>query len=275
MNIHESGQLSSWPDFVDNFFMPIALLTDFGARDYFVASMKGVILSIDPAAVIVDITHDVPPQDISEAAFALRACYRDFPAGTIFVAVVDPGVGSDRRAILAEAGGRYFIAPDNGLLSFILDNEAAARVFQISNPEFSAAHIGGTFHGRDIFAPAAAHLSRGADPVQFGPLISDPQRLPATRPERISAMEIEGRIIHIDRFGNIITNLTSDDLPAKFIIEIGDTIIETHRKFYAEAREGEVFSIMGSASFLEISVRNGSAKDILGAEKGDKILVKM
>ena len=160
--------------------MPIALLTDFGTRDYFVASMKGVILSIDPAAVIVDITHDIPPQDIPKRPLRSARVIRDFPAGTIFVAVVDPGVGSARRAILAEAGGRYFIAPDNGLLSFILDNEAAARVFEISNPEFFAADISSTFHGRDIFAPAAAHLSRGAAPAEFGPLISDHQRLPET-----------------------------------------------------------------------------------------------
>jgi len=254
--------------------MPIALLTDFGTRDYFVASMKGVILSIDPAAVIVDITHDIPPQSISEAAFTLRACYRDFPAGTIFVAVVDPGVGSARRAILAEAGGYYFIAPDNGLLSFILDSEADTRVFQISNAEFSASDISSTFHGRDIFAPAAAHLSRGAAPAQYGPLISDLQRLPGTRPERISANEIEGRIIHIDRFGNLVTNLSRNDLPSNFTLEIGGRIIEAHRQFYSKAEPGEVFSIWGSAGFLEISIRNGSAKDVLGAQTGQKIVIR-
>jgi S-adenosylmethionine hydrolase len=253
--------------------MPIALLTDFGTRDYFVASMKGVILSIDPAAVIVDITHEIPAQDISEAAFTLRACYRDFPAGTIFVAVVDPGVGSERQAILAEAGGRYFIAPDNGLLSFIRDNEADAQVFQISNPEFSAAHISSTFHGRDIFAPAAAHLSRGTAPAQFGPLISDYVCVSPTKPT-VSEQEIEGEVIHIDRFGNIVTNLKPEDLPAKFIIKIGDRIIETHRKFYAEAENTEVFSIMGSAGYLEISVREGSAAAVLGARTGDKIRIK-
>jgi S-adenosylmethionine hydrolase len=259
---------------VDNFFMPIALLTDFGARDYFVASMKGVILSIDPAAVIVDLTHDIPPQNISEASFTLRACYRDFPPGTIFVAVVDPGVGSERRAILAEAGGRFFIAPDNGLLSFILDSESAARVFQICNPEFSAAHISGTFHGRDIFAPAAAHLSRGVAPAQFGPLISDPQRIPAARPKRMSASEIEVLIIHTDRFGNLVTNLSRNDLPGNFTLEIGGRIIGAHRQFYAEAEPGEVFSIWGSAGFLELSVRDGSAKDLLGAQTGDIVRIK-
>jgi S-adenosylmethionine hydrolase len=258
---------------VDNFFMPIALLTDFGTRDYFVASMKGVILSIDPAAVIVDITHDIPPQDIPEAAFTLRACYRDFPEGTVFVAVVDPGVGSERRAILASAGGYYFVAPDNGLLTFIFDNEAAARVFQISNPEFFAAQISSTFHGRDIFAPAAAHLSRGAAPAQFGPQISDYVRVPERKPN-FSEHGIEGEVIHIDRFGNIITNLTYDDLPAKFIIEIGDRVIETHRKFYGEAENAEVFSILGSAGYLEISVREGSAEAVLGTRTGDKIRIK-
>ena len=252
--------------------MPIALLTDFGTRDYFVASMKGVILSIDPTAVIVDITHDIPPQGISEAAFTLRACYPCFPAGTIFVVVIDPGVGSERRAILAEAGGYYFIAPDNGLLSFVLDD--TARVFEIVNREFATADVSSTFHGRDIFAPAAAHLSRGADPTQLGPSISDLQRIPAARPERISAREIDGRIIHIDRFGNLVTNLTREDLPDDFTLDIGGRTIAAHRRFYAEAQEGEVFSIMGSAGFLEISVRNGSAKDILGAQTAQKILIR-
>jgi S-adenosylmethionine hydrolase len=256
---------------VDNFFMPIALLTDFGARDYFLASMKGVILSIDPTTVIVDITHDIPPQDISEAAFTLRACYPCFPAGTIFVAVVDPGVGSNRRPILVEAGGYYFIAPDNGLLSFVLDD--AARAFEISNPKFSAAHISSTFHGRDIFAPAAAHLSRGAAPAQFGPQISDYVHVPETKPND-SEQGVEGEVIHIDRFGNIITNLTPDDLPAKFSIEIGDRVIETHRKFYAEAEPGKVFSITGSAGYLEVSIREGSAAAVLGARRGDKIRIK-
>jgi S-adenosylmethionine hydrolase len=254
--------------------MPIALLTDFGTRDYFVAAMKGMILSIDPTAVIVDITHDITPQAIGEAAFTLRACYRDFPPGTIFVAVVDPGVGSTRRAILAEAAGYYFLAPDNGLLSFILNADTLARVTQISNPEFTAAHPGSTFHGRDIFAPAAAHLSRGAAPAGFGPGITDHVCVFEGKPN-ISEQGIEGRVIHIDRFGNVVTNLTPDDLPTKFIVEIGDTVVERHRKFYAEAETSEVFSIWGSAGYLEISVREGSAKDMLGAQTGQKILVKM
>ena len=183
-----------------------------------------------------------------EAAFTLRACYPCFPAGTIFVAVVDPGVGSERRAILAEAGGYYFIAPDNGLLSFILANEAVARVFQISNPEFSAADISSTFHGRDIFAPAAAHLSRGAAPEQFGPLISDYVCVSETKP-KISEQGIEGEVIHIDRFGNLVTNLTREDLPAEFILEIDGKTIEAHRQFYAEAEEDEDFLDNGQRRF--------------------------
>ena len=154
-----------------------------------------------------------------------------------------------------------------------MDNEAAARVFEISNSEFSAAHISGTFHGRDIFAPAAAHLSRGADPAQFGPEITDYVRVFQAKPI-ISEHGIECEVIHIDRFGNIITNLTPDYLPAEFFIEIGDRVIETHRKFYAEAEKAEVFSIMGSAGYLEISVREGSAAALLAARLGDKIRIK-
>jgi S-adenosylmethionine hydrolase len=203
-----------------------------------------------------------------------RRTYRDFPAGTIFVAVVDPGVGSKRRAILAEAGGYYFIAPDNGLLSFIT-NDATVSVFEITNREFLAGTVSATFHGRDIFASVAAHLSRGAAPDRFGPLISDLQTIPAAWLEHISSSEIEGRIIHIDRFGNLVTNLAKDALPVDFTLEINGRTIDAHRQFYAEAEPGEAFSIWGSAGFLEISVRNGSAKEILGAGRGDKILVRM
>jgi len=272
MNVHEPGRLSSWPDFVDNFFMPIALLTDFGTRDYFVAAMKGVILSINSEAVIVDITHDVRPQDVREAAFTLRACYRDFPPGTIFVAVVDPGVGSARRAIVAEAGGYYFLAPDNGLLSCVT-SDATVRVFEITNREFLSKTVSTTFHGRDIFAPAAAHLSRGASPAEFGPETTDYVCVFERKPA-VSDRGIEGEVIHIDRFGNVITNLTPDDLPAGFILNINGRTIDAHREFYLEAEEGEIFSIWGSAGYLEISVRNSSAKDVLGAQTGQRVSVK-
>src|SRR5437870_2878972 len=157
--------------------MPIALLTDFGNRDYFVGAIKGAILTVAPGAPIADITHEVPPQDIRSAAFMLGACYRDFPANTVFVCVVDPGVGSERRPIVVEAADRYFVAPDNGLLSFVVESSDESRAFEISNRRFQRPRVSRTFHGRDIFAPAAAHLCNGVKPEDFGVQVFDIVRL--------------------------------------------------------------------------------------------------
>jgi len=250
----------------------IALLTDFGTRDYFVGAMKGVILSIAPSAVIVDITHEIEAQDIREAAFTLRACFRDFPEGTIFVGVVDPGVGSERRAIIVESDGNYFAAPDNGLLSFVLDEDS--RVYEITEKRFFRADAGSTFHGRDIFAPAAAHLALGRDPSEFGPEIFDPVTL--GNPAPVAFVDrIEGEIIHIDRFGNLVTNISSAELPEKYAIEVGAIVIKRRCRYYAEAEAGELFSIAGSAGFLEMSVRNGSAANELGVARGDQVILKI
>jgi S-adenosylmethionine hydrolase len=248
----------------------IALLTDFGTRDYYVGAMKGAILSIAPSVVIVDITHEVPPQDVGEAAYTLQACYRDFPAGTVFVAVVDPGVGSDRRALIVEAQGYYFVAPDNGLLTFVLEDDA--RVFDLTNERYFRDRVSNTFHGRDIFAPVAAHLSLGVRAGEFGTPVSDPLRRDGAKP-RIYDSGIEGEVIHIDRFGNIVTNITVADLPAEYTVEVGGTVIENRREFYAGAEEREIFSIAGSAGFLEVSLREGSAADILGVKRGEKVSV--
>jgi S-adenosylmethionine hydrolase len=247
----------------------IALLTDFGTRDYYVGAMKGVILSVAPSAVIVDITHEVPPQDIREAAYTLRACYRDFPAGTVFVAVVDPGVGSGRQALAVESGGYYFLAPDNGLLNFVLDD---ARIFELTNKRFFRGPVSNTFHGRDIFAPVAVHLSLGVKIEKLGPPVSDPVRLVEGKPA-ISENGIEGEIIHIDRFGNIVTNILGADLPTAYRVELGGAVIEDHRRFYAEAGKDEVFSIIGSVGFLEISVRDSSARDTLQVRIGQRVYV--
>lgn len=248
----------------------IALLTDFGSRDNYVGAMKGVILSVAPSAVIVDITHEVAAQDIREAAYTLRACYRDFPAGTIFVTVVDPGVGSDRRALVVESDGYYFVGPDNGLLSFIFRDKS--RVFALTNERYFRLPISTTFHGRDIFAPVAAHLSRGVRAEEFGPPVSDFICLLEIN-ARVFEGGVEGAVIHIDRFGNIVTNITAGDLPGAYTVELGGAIVENRRKFYAEAAKDEVFSIMGSAGFLEISVRDGSAAEVLGVQRGQKVSV--
>jgi hypothetical protein len=254
--------------------MVIALLTDFGTLDYFVGAMKGAILSINETAQIVDITHEISPQQINSAGFTLRACYRNFPKKTIFVAVVDPGVGSNRRAILVETAGYYFIAPDNGLLGFIYNEEKNFKVCELTNEKFFAETVSRTFHGRDIFAPIAAHLSKGVSPAEFGAEIKDYIRLKTAAPVVISEREIEGEIVHVDRFGNLITNLRLFDLPEDgFTLEIGGKTINKLQTFFAEGGKGELFMILGSAGFLEIAAFRDSAANLLRAKIGQKILV--
>ena len=252
----------------------ITLLTDFGTKDYFVGALKGVILSVNPTAQIIDITHEIEPQNVKSAGFTLRACYKNFPPQTIFVAIVDPGVGSQRRAILVTAGDRFFIAPDNGLLSFVFNGEKEFHVFELANEQYFASEVSSTFHGRDIFAPVAAHLAKGVKPREFGKEITDFVRFDENKPREIGENEIEAEIIEIDRFGNLITNLKKEDLPEKFALEIGAAKIDKLRKFFAEIRAGEIFMIFGSAGFLEIAVYRDSAKNILQAATGRKILVK-
>lgn len=251
--------------------MIIALLTDFGTKDYFVGAMKGVIFSINASAKIVDITHEIPPQDIKSAAFTLRACYKNFPRKTIFVSVVDPGVGSNRRAILAETEDYFFIAPDNGLLSFAFDEATNLRIFELTEKQFFAENVSRTFHGRDIFAPVAAHLSKGVETNLFGREIKGFVRFDTARPQKISENEIEAEIIHIDCFGNLITNLKSEDLPEKFTLKISGEKIEKLRDYFTEAEKGEIFMIPGSAGFLEIASFQNPAKDLLNAKIGQKI----
>jgi S-adenosylmethionine hydrolase len=255
----------------------ITLLTDFGTRDYFVGAMKGAILSLSAQANIIDITHEIPPQDISSAAFTLAASYKNFPPKTIHLAVVDPGVGSARRAILLVTEDYFFLAPDNGLLSFIFDEveDARASVFELTNEKYFAENVSRTFHGRDVFAPVAAHLFNGVAPQEFGAEIKDFARFEIARPKPVSPGETEAEIIHIDRFGNLVTNLKAVDLPAKFTLEINQTRIEKHQRFYAEAEKGEIFSIIGSEGFVEISAFQDSAERLLKARGGQKILLSV
>jgi S-adenosylmethionine hydrolase len=251
--------------------MIIALITDFGTKDYFVGAMKGVILSINDEANLIDITHEIPPQDILSASFTLRNCYKEFPKNTIFVAVVDPGVGSERRAILVETEKYFFIVPDNGLLSFIFDQEENFKIFKITNKKFFRHPVSKTFHGRDIFSPSAAHLSNGIQPYEFGDQITDFVSFYENSPKRISKNEVEAEIIHIDRFGNLITNLKKEDIPENFTLTIGETRIKNMKTFFSEAEKSEVFMIFGSAGFLEIAAFQDSAEKILKSKVGEKI----
>src|SRR5712691_9950355 len=218
----------------------ITLLTDFGSQDYFVGAMKGVILSINRHALIVDITHEIPPQDIETAAFNLLATYKDFPAATIHVAVVDPGVGSARKPILIECGEQFFVGPDNGIFSWICEREGKWRAFHLTNEEFFRHPVSATFHGRDIFAPVAAALASGVAVEDFGDEVRDYVRLNPLRPVVASDGTIDGRVVHIDRFGNCITNLTresfSGDKPASGAkLRINGREISSFRNSFSEA----------------------------------------
>jgi S-adenosylmethionine hydrolase len=252
--------------------MAIALLTDFGTRDYYVAAMKGAILSIDPQALIIDVTHDIQSQDVRSAAFVLEACYRDFPRGTIFVAVADPGVGSSRKAIATESGGRFFLAPDNGLLSFVL-NEGVC-VYEISEPKYLAPKISNTFHGRDVFAPASAHLSLGVEIEDFGPEFDRPVVFPPSRPISLSDIEFDGEIVHIDRFGNLITNFRQSDVGTEFEITVGEQLVTRFCSNYAESLGGELFAVVGSTGAVEISISGGSAAVLLNCRVGQTVVLK-
>jgi S-adenosylmethionine hydrolase len=259
----------------------ITLLTDFGYADYFVAAVKGVILTDNPLAQIVDITHDIPPQDVAAGAFTILAAYPSFPAGTIHIAVVDPGVGSARRGILIKSSGQFFIGPDNGIFSYVCDNNVGLEpeVFHLTNEQYFRLPVSPTFNGRDIFAPVAAALSRGISPSELGTRVSDFVRLSPLKPIT-SRGEISARIIHIDRFGNCVTNITRNELTEKMIaagatLLLKGKVVNSFRKFFAEETESRdrIFALWGSAGFLEVAAVNESAAKLLKAKRGDRVMV--
>lgn len=251
--------------------MLITLTTDFGAADHFVGAMKGVILGIAPRARIVDITHQIEPYDVNEAAFVIAQAWRYFPKRTVHVVVIDPGVGSARRPILAEAGGQFFIAPDNGVLSMIFD-AAPHKVRVISNAKLMNKIVSRTFHGRDVFAPAAAHLAAGIAPATFGKTIHDYVRSSALKPRRTGTNAYSGAILKVDHFGNLITNLHIDEVAGvktrPFELRVGLDRIHRLALTYAEASIGEIFVIVGSSGYLEIAANQASAANRLGCGAG-------
>lgn len=249
----------------------ITLTTDFGLSDHYVAAMKGVILSICPAARIVDLSHGVGAFEIAEAAFVLSQAYRYFPRRAVHVVVVDPGVGTSRRPILARAASQYFIAPDNGVLSMIYAREAH-KVRAISSDRYFLKPVSHTFHGRDIFAPVAAHLARGIAPARFGKLIDDYLRLSFDKPARTGRRAWTGAILKVDRFGNIVTNFSVEDFPDldkhAFEMAVGPQRVHVLARHYAECGPGEPFLIVGSSGYYEISVGQASAAKMLGCATG-------
>jgi S-adenosylmethionine hydrolase len=249
----------------------LTLMTDFGLSDHYVGAMKGVILGICPQAQIVDISHEVTPFETAEAAFMIAQTYRNFPKKSIHVVVVDPGVGTARRPILVEAAGQYFVGPDNGVLSMVCTHEKH-KVRLISNDRYFHKPVSSTFHGRDIFAPVAAHIAAGAAPSTVGRIIHDYLHPEFEKPQLTGQSSWTGRILKIDRFGNIITNFHEKEFPdleqRSFSLAIGMAEISFMARTYAEAGAGELFVIAGSSGYLEVSANQGSAARQVGCQVG-------
>jgi S-adenosylmethionine hydrolase len=254
-------------------------MTDFGTSDHYVGAMKGVILNINPQVQIVDLTHAIPPQDINGAAFLIDSAYRYFPTGTIHVVVVDPGVGSERRAIVCQTETAYFVCPDNGILTHILHNEKPAYSVAVENSAYFLPQVSNTFHGRDIFAPVAAHLSRGVPISELGNPVTQPVQLALPKPQVTEEMVI-GHIIWIDSFGNLVTDISREILESLegqngVVIHAGSAKIDHFNRSYAESEIGEVLAIIGSFNRLEISINQGNAAQVLGLKRGNTITICM
>lgn len=249
----------------------ITLLTDFGLQDHFVGVMKGVIAGIAPAARVVDITHDVVAYQVGQARFLLAQSWPYFPKGTVHVCVVDPGVGTARRPIVVEAAGHLFVGPDNGVLTDVLAQEGA-KARALTQAKWFLNNVSQTFHGRDVFAPACAYLARGARAAAAGPLIEDALRLSSGAPQRIGRRFWSGEVAHVDRFGNLITNLVAAEfLPLAekgLVLKVGLTAVCRMVNNYAEAGEGEMVLIVGSSGNLEVAMNQGSAGRGLGVGLG-------
>jgi S-adenosyl-L-methionine hydrolase (adenosine-forming) len=249
----------------------ITLTTDFGLADHYAGTMKGVILRICPRARIVDITHECRPYEIFEAAFAIAQAAPYFPPRTVHVVVVDPGVGTARRPILVESERNYFIGPDNGVFAFIF-SRGKARVRAITNSKYFLHPVSRTFHGRDVFAPAAAHLAQGVPPARFGKLVGDYLRPQSLQPERTARRGWTGSILKVDRFGNLITNFHAEAYPrvleGPFEIAVGLDRVNRLATNYEQLGPGELFLIVGSSGYFEISAGQASAARILGVAAG-------
>ncbi|MHC4591623.1 MAG: SAM hydrolase/SAM-dependent halogenase family protein [Planctomycetota bacterium] len=256
----------------------IVLLTDFGFKDSYVGVMKGVVRRICRGAEVIDLSHNIMPQDVAEAAFVLAASYRYFPEETIFVSVVDPGVGTDRAVLCMRANRQVFLAPDNGLLSVIAEESGREEVRIVSAEQYFLKDASSTFHGRDIFAPVAAHLAAGLEPAKLGPVVQHIQKLRLPRPVRCVDGSFRGEIIYIDQFGNLITNIRRDTVLRSFSVPEDRVAVGIKRrsvcgisKAYADSEDGELLALIGSSGYLEVAVNRGSAAQVLGCEKGDTV----
>lgn len=261
----------------------ITLTTDFGCDNWFVGTMKGVIKKVNPNAEIVDITHAVRPQNIFEAAFILGNAYSYFPAGTIHTVVVDPGVGSDRNALVVKSSRYFFVAPDNGVLSYAMEREKVERTVKIESEKHMLHPVSATFHGRDVFAPVSAYLSLGVEPEEFGPLLKDVVRLKPSVPRKLSEREVVGHVLCVDPFGNLITDVTESLLEEllgsskarRLRILVRDREIDRIRETYVQGRENELIALIGSSGYLEFAIKEGRASDVLGMREGENFILRV
>jgi S-adenosylmethionine hydrolase len=252
----------------------ITLTSDFGLRDWFVGTMKGVILGIQPNLTLIDITHEVPPGDIQAGAFALSAAVPFFPAGSVHVVVVDPGVGTHRAALAVATARAFYVGPDNGVLSWALAQDPPKTVCRLENPTYFLPSVSQTFHGRDVFAPVAAHLSGGVSIKDLGPEIRDYVRLERPEPKQEQG-RIHGIVIYIDRFGNAMTNIHRNVLPwpdrAALQVRLGQGQVLPVRPAYQTVGPGEPVALFSSAGFLEVAINSGSAAQVFSLQKGQPI----
>ncbi|MCW4002885.1 MAG: S-adenosyl-l-methionine hydroxide adenosyltransferase family protein [Candidatus Bathyarchaeota archaeon] len=253
----------------------ITLTSDFGLKDPYVAEMKGVILGINPNATLIDVTHEIQKFNVRMGAFVLASVAPYFPKGTIHLAVIDPSVGTERRAIVIQTKQGYFVGPDNGVLVLAAKPQGIEHIYELANPKYMRSEGSSTFHGRDIFAPAAAHLDKGVDPSDFGPKVTD-----VVKPEFVRVKQSNGsflgEVLHIDSFGNIITNINQKLVPTaeKAIVQTPATRIEIKvAKTYAKAKLGEPIALIGSHGFMEIALNQASAAEKFHVKVGDKIAV--
>lgn len=257
----------------------ITFTTDFGLHDHYVGTIKGVALSIVPSATLVDICHEVRSYDVLDGALTIAQAYRYFPAATVHVVVVDPGVGGARRPIVAEVGQQIFVCPDNGVLSFVYQREQPVSVRHIVNDRYFLQPVSSTFHGRDIFAPVAAHIAAGVPIDEFGPPILDYATLELAAPKRVAQGVLAGTVLKVDKFGNVITNITPADISdalgprRSFRLKVGNASISNLRTSYAGAAPGQLFSIFDSLGYLEIAANQASAAEQLRITQGDAVEV--
>jgi S-adenosyl-L-methionine hydrolase (adenosine-forming) len=255
----------------------VALITDFGTRDHYAGTMKGIVLGLCPDATLVDITHEIPPHDVLTGALELAASYKFFPPATIFLVVVDPEVGSARRGLVAEAGDYRFVSPDNGVLSAVFREHKPKRVVELSERRYARPTVSRTFEGRDRFAPAAGWLARGTEPTAMGRPVSNWQVLDIPEPRQDEA-SLEGQVLLVDRFGNLVSNIDRR-LFEQFRHDEGIRIavdgqsIDKLVATYAEAPEGTVCALFGSSEHLELAVNGGSAADLLHLGRGAAIRI--